>query len=58
MVVKGILTFNSKPSIAATGVTVGPLERESPFSDLFDKVYDDERSNLVTNEQGLSLIHI
>ncbi|MDS9470393.1 stage V sporulation protein AD [Sporosarcina pasteurii] len=52
MVVKGILTFNSKPSIAATGVTVGPLERESPFSDLFDKVYDDERSNLVTNEQG------
>ncbi|AOV08438.1 stage V sporulation protein AD [Sporosarcina ureilytica] len=52
MVVKGVLTFNSKPSIAATGVTVGPMERESPFIDMFDKIYDDERSNLVTNEQG------
>lgn len=52
MVVKGILTFNSQPSIAATGVTAGPLERKSPFSDLFDKVYDDERCGLKTNEKA------
>lgn len=52
MVVKGLLTFNSFPTIAATGVTVGPLERKSPFIDLFDKVYDDERRGLPTNEQG------
>lgn len=54
MVVKGIITFKTPPSIAATGVTVGPLEQKSPFIDLFDKVYDDERSNLMTNEQGHS----
>ena len=52
MVVKGVLTFKSLPTIAATGVTVGPLERKSPFIDLFDKVYDDERRGLTTNEQG------
>lgn len=52
MAVKGIVTFDSMPSIAATGVTAGPLEKKSPFVALFDKVYDDERSNHVTNEQG------
>lgn len=52
MVKKGILTFQTKPSIASTGVTVGPLERKSPFIKQFDKVYEDERSNLDTNEQG------
>lgn len=54
MVKKGILTFQSHPSIAATGVTVGPLEKKSPFLQQFDKVYDDERTELDTNEQGHS----
>lgn len=52
MVKRGLLTFTSRPSIAATGVTAGPLERKSPFSPLFDKVYDDERCGLPTNEKG------
>ncbi len=52
MVKKGLLTFASRPSIAATGVTAGPLEQQSPFAPLFDKVYDDERSGLLTNEKG------
>lgn len=52
MVNKGLLTFSSNPSIAATGVTAGPLEKKSPFSNQFDKIYDDERIELDTNEQG------
>lgn len=52
MVKKGIMTFKTSPSIVATGVTAGPLEKESPFIEEFDKVYDDERVNLKTNEQG------
>ncbi len=54
MVVKGLLTFASMPIIASTGVTGGPLERKSPFAEGFDKIYDDERSKLSTNEQGHS----
>ena len=50
--VKGLLTFRTHPSIAATGVVVGPLEKKSPFMSKFDKVYEDERSGLPTNEQG------
>lgn len=52
MVKKGIITFQTTPSIASTGVTAGPLEKKSPFHDQFDKVYEDERSDLTTNEQG------
>lgn len=52
MVTKGLLKFSTSPVIAATGVVVGPLEKQSPFAELFDKVYDDERSGLPTNEQG------
>lgn len=52
MVNKGLLTFPSNPVIAATGVTVGPLEKKSPFAKAFDKIYDDERINLETNEKG------
>lgn len=52
MVNKGILTFQSNPSIASTGVTAGPLEKKSAFSAQFDKIYDDERTKLQTNEQG------
>lgn len=52
MVTKGLLTFASNPIIAATGVVAGPLEKKSPFVSLFDKVYDDERGKLTTNEQG------
>ncbi|MCZ2258975.1 stage V sporulation protein AD [Sporosarcina sp. G11-34] len=54
MVVKGLLKFPSNPSITATGVTAGPLERKSTFAELFDKVYDDERCELPTNEQAHS----
>lgn len=50
--VKGLLTFSSKPSIVATGVTAGPLEKKSPFSHQFDKLYEDERCEMKTNEQG------
>lgn len=50
--VTGILTFPSLPTIASTGVVVGPLEKKSPFINLFDKVYEDERFELKTNEQG------
>lgn len=50
--VKGLLTFPSKPSIAETGVTVGPLEKKSSFISQFDKVFEDERAELSTNEQG------
>lgn len=50
---RGLLTFPSNPVIAATGVTVGPLEaRKSPFAHYADKQYDDERCGLKTNEQG------
>lgn len=52
MVARGHLTFQTTPSIMATGVTVGPLEKKSPFFDQFDKVYDDERCGLGTNEHA------
>jgi stage V sporulation protein AD len=52
MVARGLLTFKTTPSIAATGVTVGPLEKKSPFIDKFDKVYEDERCGLKTNEHA------
>lgn len=52
MVAKGILTFASNPSIVATGVTAGPLEKKSPFAPLFDTIYEDERCELPTNEQA------
>ncbi|MCM3743798.1 stage V sporulation protein AD [Sporosarcina luteola] len=54
MVMKGLLKFPSTPSIVATGVTAGPLEKKSAFQAGFDKMYDDERCNLKTNEQGHS----
>ncbi len=52
MVARGLLTFKTTPSIAATGVTAGPLEKKSPFVDKFDKVYDDERCGMKTNEHA------
>ncbi|PID21826.1 stage V sporulation protein AD [Sporosarcina sp. P3] len=53
MVKQGVLTFQSKPSLYATGVTAGPLEKKkSVFAQQFDKLYDDERCNLTTNEDG------
>ncbi|WP_040287031.1 SpoVAD [Sporosarcina koreensis] len=49
----GLLSFPSKPVIASTGVTVGPLEtKKSPFAQFADKQYEDERCDLKTNEQG------
>ncbi|ARF15154.1 SpoVAD [Sporosarcina ureae] len=53
MVKRGVLTFHSKPSIYATGVTAGPLEnKKSVFAQQFDKLYEDERCDLPTNEDG------
>jgi len=52
MVVRGIVKFQSTPSIVATGVTAGPLERKSAFAQQFDQIYEDERSEVKTNEQG------
>ncbi|MBE1556929.1 stage V sporulation protein AD [Sporosarcina limicola] len=52
MVGRGLLTFKTLPSISATGVTAGPLEKKSSFKDKFDKVYDDERCGLETNEHA------
>src|SRR5690606_26097698 len=54
MVGKGLLKFASTPSILSTGVTAGPLEKRSAFLAGFDKIYDDERCGLDTNEQGHS----
>lgn len=52
MVKNGLLTFPSTPSIVATGVTAGPLEKKSPFQAGFDKTFEDERCGMETNEQG------
>lgn len=52
MVARGLLTFKTTPSIVATGVTAGPLEKKSPFADKFDKIYDDERCGMKTNEHA------
>lgn len=53
MVKNGILTFASMPSIYSTGVTAGPLEKKkSVFAKQFDKLYEDERCDLPTNEDG------
>ncbi|QFF98262.1 stage V sporulation protein AD [Psychrobacillus glaciei] len=34
----GTIQFKEYPSIASTGVIVGPMEKESPFADSFDEV--------------------
>ncbi|MFS0688429.1 stage V sporulation protein AD [Sporosarcina sp. 179-K 8C2 HS] len=52
MVMKGLLTFPSTPSIVATGVTAGPLEKKSAYKTGFDKIFEDERCGMKTNEQG------
>lgn len=52
MVKKGLLTFDTKPSLIQTAVTVGPLEEMSPFASAFDQIYTDERAHQKTNEQG------
>ena len=46
-----VIVFQSKPSLAG-GVVAGPLENRSIFSQYFDSVYDDERWQMKTNEQG------
>lgn len=47
-----VIVFQSKPSLLAGGVVAGPLENRSIFSQYFDSVYDDERWDMKTNEQG------
>ncbi|WP_391120529.1 stage V sporulation protein AD [Psychrobacillus sp. L3] len=34
----GTIHFKENPSIASTGVVVGPMEKESPFADSFDEI--------------------
>ncbi|MHA6258469.1 stage V sporulation protein AD [Sporosarcina sp. CAU 1771] len=52
MVTRGILTFTSTPSIVATGVTAGPLEKKSVLAPLFDRIYEDERCDMDTDEKA------
>ena len=47
-----VIIFPSKPSLLAGGVVAGPLEERSTFKQYFDTVYDDERWQMETNEQG------
>ncbi|GLC87724.1 stage V sporulation protein AD [Lysinibacillus piscis] len=47
-----VIIFPSKPSVLAGGVAAGPLEKRSIFSSYFDVLYDDERWQMKTNEQG------
>ncbi|MFJ7950878.1 stage V sporulation protein AD [Lysinibacillus sp. NPDC096418] len=47
-----VIVFQTKPSIIAGGVVAGPLEKRSTFSQYFDAIYDDERWQMKTNEQG------
>ena len=47
-----VIIFPSKPSLLAGGVVAGPLEDRSTFKQYFDTVYDDERWQMDTNEQG------
>jgi len=47
-----VIVFQTKPSLLAGGVVAGPLENRSVFSQYFDSVYDDERWQMKTNEQG------
>ncbi|MFJ7735901.1 stage V sporulation protein AD [Lysinibacillus sp. NPDC097287] len=47
-----VIVFQTKPSIVAGGVVAGPLEKRSTFSQYFDQIYDDERWQMKTNEQG------
>ncbi|MFJ7668064.1 stage V sporulation protein AD [Lysinibacillus sp. NPDC097195] len=47
-----VIIFPSKPSLLAGGVVAGPLEDRSTFKQYFDTVYDDERWQMETNEQG------
>ena len=44
--------FATKPSIVSTAVSVGPLEKQSPFRPHFDHVYEDERFGEDSNEKG------
>lgn len=47
-----VIIFQTKPSLLAGGVVAGPLENRSTFSQYFDAIYDDERWQMKTNEQG------
>lgn len=47
-----VIIFQSKPSIIASAVVAGPLERKSVFYSYFDSVVEDERWHQTTNEQG------
>ncbi|WP_040227833.1 SpoVAD [Bhargavaea cecembensis] len=53
MVARGVVTFNSRPSIRSVAVAAGPLEKKkSPFGPLFDKLYDSELCGEETNEKA------
>lgn len=48
----GTLQFMGKPSIASTGVIVGPMEKQSPFADSFDEILPLENESNETYEQA------
>ncbi len=49
---QGVIYFPSKPSIIASGVVGGPLEKKSVFAADFDLLLDDERAEEKSNEKG------
>lgn len=50
----GTIHFKESPTIASTGVIVGPMEKESPFADSFDEVLQLENEKDETFEQANS----
>ena len=48
----GTIQFKEMPSIASTGVVVGPMEEESPFASSFDEILSLENEKGETFEQA------
>ena len=48
----GTIQFKEMPSIASTGVVVGPVEKESPFASSFDEILSLENEKGETFEQA------
>ena len=46
------IQFKGKPSIVSAGVIVGPMEKQSPFADLFDEILSLENEKNETFEQA------
>ena len=48
----GTIQFTEKPSIASTGVTVGPMEKDSPFASAFDEILPLEKEKNESYEEA------